>query len=158
MKRIERIELYGTFSSFNSSRVVAGLMYESLGHEYLRDGGTLTLKPMRRRKAKTLFHWESCEGADMPVTFPSNPAIIYEDLTSIEPNHLYVPSARNQPAFDSFLKLDATLYFFQFTLSETHDIKEFLSGRLDILRKRRTGVSCSSPLLGARSMSRRLLR
>jgi len=88
---------------------------------------------MKRRKAKTFFHWKPRERDDIPVTFLSNPAIIYENLESIEPDHLYVPGASNQPAFDSFLKLGATLYVFQFPISETHDIKEFLSGQLDIL-------------------------
>jgi hypothetical protein len=42
---------------------------------------------------------------------------------------LHVPKA-SQVAFDSFFQLGATLYFFQFTVSKSPYIKEFLSGQL----------------------------
>jgi len=48
-----------------------------------------------------------------------------------------VPKARNQVAFDSFFKLDRTLYIFQLTVANDHDIKEgikdYLFGLLRML-------------------------
>ncbi len=48
-----------------------------------------------------------------------------------------MPKARNQVAFDSFFKLDRTLYIFQLTVANDHDIKEgikdYLFGLLRML-------------------------
>ena len=142
MKRSERIYLYRTFSPVNATRGVAGLVYESLGHTHLTKGITLTLKPMKKKKASMLFHWECREGyatdsmdlgeSEMSVIFPPNPAVIYQKLESVRPNYLHVPKASNKPAFDSFFQLDGTLYFFQFTLSDGHSIKKISSAELDI--------------------------
>jgi hypothetical protein len=51
LQQFERIDLYHTFASVNSTRAVAGLLYESLGHvRRLEEGIDLTLKPMVRKK------------------------------------------------------------------------------------------------------------
>jgi hypothetical protein len=42
VQRLEQIELYHTFVSVNSTKPVAGLVYESLGHMLLQEGITLT--------------------------------------------------------------------------------------------------------------------
>ncbi len=51
-------------------------------------------------------------------------------IEAIEPNHLYVPKARNQVALDSSFKLDQTLYIFQLTVAKEQDIKEGMNDSL----------------------------
>jgi len=141
LQRLERINLYRDFASVPPTRAVAGLLYESLGHTRLQEGIELKLKPMRKEgKLRTYLHWktEGVEQTGNSVTFPANAAVIYGGTpASIEPNRLYVPNARNQVAFDSFFMLDQTLYLFQLTVANDHDIKEgikdYLSGLLRML-------------------------
>ncbi len=141
LERRERINLYRSFASVPPTRAVAGLLYESLGHLRLREGIELKLKRMKNEgKPRTYFHWKTqgVEETGISVTFPANPVVIYEDTPgSIEPNRLYVPRARNQVAFDSFFVLDQTLYIFQLTVANEHDIKEgikdYLFGLLRML-------------------------
>ena len=137
----EQINLYRNFVSVPPTRAVAGLLYESLGHRQLQEGIELKLKPMKNEgKQRTYFHWET-EGVEQtgnPVTFPVNNPVIYGGTPeSIEHNRLYVPRARNQVAFDSFFVLDQTLYIFQLTVANEHDIKEgikdYLFGLLRML-------------------------
>jgi hypothetical protein len=145
---LERIDLYHRFASVTATRAVAGLAYESLGHTLLQEGITLALKPMRRSLKRKIFHWQS-QGEEHAsnsmdqdgsvVLFPPNIAIIYEQagLTSGEPNRLHVPKARNQVAFDYFLKLGAFLYIMQFIMANDHDIKkrmeESFAGLMNVL-------------------------
>ncbi|KAF8503491.1 hypothetical protein F5888DRAFT_1887108 [Russula emetica] len=132
LKRLQRIDLYHAFASLDATKTVAGLVYKSLGHTLLREGITLTLKPMVQSFQRKLFHWNSRSREQAsnsvhlddsePVSFPPNISFIYEGgLTSVEPNRLYVPKSRNQ-----FL-----------TVAKSHDIKkgikESLSGILNIL-------------------------
>ena len=126
LQRLERIDLYHTFVSFNATKAVAGLVYESLGHARIQEGITLTIKPMIKDQ----------DDLETPVCFPRETAITYEEgkLTSVEPNHLHVPKARSQVALDSFFKLGAFLYIFQFTVAENHDIKKGIEGSLSRLQ------------------------
>jgi hypothetical protein len=145
---LERIDLYHTFASLDATKAVAGLMFESIGHTLLQRGTTtLTLKPMIMSQKRTLFHWKSQGEEQVPNSvndseisefFPPNPAIIYEGrLTSVVPNCLHVPKARNQVALDSFVQVDPIFYIFQFTVAKNHDIKigikDYLSGLQEIL-------------------------
>jgi hypothetical protein len=147
---LDRTTLYHTFARVDETRVVAGLLYKSLGRGCLAEGIILTLKPMMTRREQQLVHWKSqCKGhtsnfMDLPVDnsktvyFPPNPEIKYDSkLTLVRPNQLYVPIAKNQVGFDSFFLLDTTLYIFKFTVENGHDIKEdikeSLSGYLNIL-------------------------
>jgi hypothetical protein len=152
MQRLDRINLYRAFASLNVTTVVAGLLYTSLGHGHLREGITLTLKPMIQSQQQMLFHSKSqgeaqasnstdLDDSTMSIFFPPNTVIIYEgSLTSVQPNHLYVPKARSQVAFDSFFQLGAILYIFQFTVATNHDIKkgieEFLLGPPNMLPRK----------------------
>ena len=141
LQRLEQINLYRNFASVPPTRAVAGLLYESLGHRRLQDGIELKLKPMRKEgKPRTYSHWKTggVEQTEESVTFPAHTAVIYGGMQeSIELNCLYVPKARNQVAFDSFFVLDRTLYFFQLTVANDHDIKEgikdYLFGLLKVL-------------------------
>jgi len=141
LQHLERVNLYRNFASVPSIRAVAGLLYESLGHLRLQEGIELNLKRMRKEgKLRTYFHWktEGVEQTGISVTFPANRVVIYGDMpASIEPNCLYVPKARNQVALDSFFRLDPTLYIFQLTVANYHDIKEgmkdYLFGLLRML-------------------------
>ena len=140
LQRFDRIMLYHIFVDVNATRV-AGLLYKSLGHVYLGEGITLTLKPMVQRKERTHFHWKSGEEqAEKTIVFPFKAAIMYENRpASVQPNRLYIPRTSNQVAFDSFFQVGANIYIFQFTLSNSHDIKigikESLSEQLNILPK-----------------------
>jgi len=141
LQRLEQINLYRNFASVPPMRAAAGLLYEPLGHRRLQEGIELKLKPMRKEgKQKMYFHWET-EGVEQtgnPVTFPVNNPVIYGRMPeSIEHNRLYVPRARNQVAFNSFFMLGQTLYIFQLTMGNKHDIKEgikdYLFGLLRML-------------------------
>ena len=59
MQRPDRINLCCAFASAGETRVVADLLYKSLGHAHLTEGVTLTLKPMIKSQSQTLFHWKS---------------------------------------------------------------------------------------------------
>jgi hypothetical protein len=138
MQRLDRINLYLRLKSVPASRVVAGMLYESLGHTRLCEGIILPLKRMTRRKEGELFHWKhetptsNSMSDNILIHIPANEAIIYEPrMTSVQRYHLHVPKARNQPGFDSFF-LGDFLYIFQLTRAETHNIKpcivEFFDG------------------------------
>ncbi|KAH9978455.1 hypothetical protein BJV74DRAFT_900648 [Russula compacta] len=79
------------------------------------------------------------DDSEISVTILANTTILYDRLMSVVPNCLYVPMARNQVVLDLFLKLGETLYFFQFTIAEKHNIKEKMeeshstSGLTDVL-------------------------
>jgi hypothetical protein len=151
LQQIEQIDLYHAFVSLNSTKAVAGLVYESQGHTRLQEGITLTLKPAIKRKAQKFFHWKSQGQVSVPnsmdvdgperVSFSPNIGIVCEELESVEPNRLYVPKARNQGALDSFFIRGQFLYLFQFTVANNHDIKkgvkESLSKLVDILPPKR---------------------
>ena len=137
LQHIERIELYHAFASVSPTRAVAGLMYEALAHTLLQKGVTLALERMEESFKQTRYHWKtqseeqasnSIDQDDSPprtsIRFPCTPAIIYKgDLTSIEPDRLYIPEARNQASIDSFCKLAEFFYIIQLTVSHKHDIK-----------------------------------
>jgi hypothetical protein len=147
LQQIEQIELYHTFASLNSTKAVAGLVYESLCQTRLQEGITLSLKPAIKRKERKLVHWKSqgevpasnSMDVDSPevVSFPPNIGIVYEELRSVEPNRLHVPKARNQVALDSFFILGEFMYIFQSTVANSHDIgkglEESLSKVVNIL-------------------------
>ncbi len=135
MQWLDKIGLYRSFEFVPASRVVAGLIYESLGHTRLCEGITLTLKRMTRCKE---FHWKhemlasNSVSGEIPIHLPPNGAIIYEPgMTSVQPYQLHVPKARNQPGM-SFL-LGDFLYIFQLTLAEKHDIKPCIEEFFDRL-------------------------
>jgi hypothetical protein len=127
---------------------MAGLAFESLCHSILQEGYELTLRPMQKTFAPTLFHWNAqgeeqtsnsmdLDSSQITVDIPSNTAIVYTGMqTQVQPNRLYVPRARNQRALDSFFLLDENLYIFQMTISNTHDIKRqietFFTGQPNI--------------------------
>src|SRR6267154_1814824 len=110
-------------------------------HIYLaKEGITLTIRP------KKVFHWKSQgeerasnsmdkDDLDARMLPPETP-ITYEEgkLTSVEHNYLHVPKARIQVALDSFLKLGAFLYIFQFTVVKNHDIKKGIENSLSRLQ------------------------
>jgi hypothetical protein len=162
LQQLDRVDLYHTFASLNGTRVIAGLLYESLGHAYIKGGITLTLKRMKCTKALENCHWkiqggqQNPDDSGMPIIFPPNTAVIYEELTSVQPNQLYVPRARNQVAF---LILDSFLYIFQFTVLSLHDIKTQMDASLHKLLEMLPPMEkWRFVFLAARSMSRRLLR
>ena len=59
VEQLDQITLYHTFAHVNATRVVAGLLFESLGHARLLEGTTLTLRPMIKSQWRTLFHRKS---------------------------------------------------------------------------------------------------
>ncbi|KAH9978459.1 hypothetical protein BJV74DRAFT_137192 [Russula compacta] len=153
LPQFKRISLHQSLAYVPTERVVAGLVYESLAHTLFQEGVTLTLKPTIKqapgRQRQKYFHWKSSiehasnsadvDNSEISVTLPANTAIMYDKLTSVEPNHLHVPMARNQVGLNSFLKLGETLYIFQFTTAEKHNVEEKMeeshskSGLLDVL-------------------------
>ena len=57
LQQFEQVNLYHAFASVDSTKAVARLMYESLGHARLQKGITLTLKLAIKRKGRKYFHW-----------------------------------------------------------------------------------------------------
>jgi hypothetical protein len=108
MELFDRIVLYRTFTSVSEARAMAGLLYESLCHARIREGVTLTLKPMERTMEQTFFHWKSREG---------------QGANSMDVDDLTVVFPRNTVAFDSFFLLGGILYSFQFPVSSSHEVK-----------------------------------
>ena len=149
MQRFDQIDLYHRFAFADWTRVLAGLLYESLGYSRVEGGIALTLNPMGKDKRRTHFHWKVGSGQQAtqastlagvdnsvtPISISANTACTYEVLQSVDPNRLYVPSARNQPGFDSFIILDGFLYLFQFTMSDEHGVKPRMVGLLRKLMK-----------------------
>ena len=142
MQPLDRIYLYKSFELLPVPRVAAGLLYESLGHTRLCEGIILTLKRMTSCREQNLFHWKRETPAsnsvsnEISIYLPPNEAIIiYEPgMTSVQPNCLHVPKARNQPGFDSFF-LGDFLHIFQFTVAEKHDINPRMEEFSDGLEK-----------------------
>jgi hypothetical protein len=59
VEQLDQVSFYHTFADVNATSVVAGLLFESLGHARLMEGITLTLRPMIKSQWRTLFHWKS---------------------------------------------------------------------------------------------------
>jgi hypothetical protein len=152
LQRLQRIELYHNFASLDATKIVAGMVYESMGHTLLKEGVTLILNPMIKSVQRKLHHWKSRSRGQasnsmdlddsVTISLPSGTPFIFEGrLTSFMPNCLYVPKARNHVAFGSLFQLGVDLYIFQFTVAKTHDIKirieESLSGMQNILPPKR---------------------
>jgi hypothetical protein len=136
MRRLDQIDLYRRFASPPPSRVVAGLLYEPLGHTRLCEGTFLWLREMTRHTEQTLIHWRcdsEAEDLGILVRFPPKEAIVYKpNMTSVQRSRLHVPKARNQAGFDSFF-LGEFLYIFQLTIARKRDIKPRIRGFFDRL-------------------------
>ena len=129
MRRLDQIDLYHHLASYNASRKVAGLVYESVCHTLLQEGAELRLWPMFKYLMQRNFHWETQVNAmdqdELAVNFPQNSAFTYgDDQTSVERGRLHVPKASNKFTNDSFFLLGETLYILQFTMASRHDIKK----------------------------------
>ena len=59
VEQLDQVSFYHTFADVNATSVVAGLLFELLGHARLLEGTTLTLRPMIKSQWRTLFHRKS---------------------------------------------------------------------------------------------------
>ena len=130
----ERLRTYLQISKTHESRIVPGLVFESLAQHQLQEEVSLTLLPMVRVQTpggRGNAKWQnqsSCPaGATNPpflIQFKPTDTVEYEGSTleDFQAGVFYVPMASNQVA--SFILVDQILYIFQVTIAASHDIKE----------------------------------
>ena len=125
----ERLRTYLLRSRTQDSRMMLGLVFESLMQFQLQKDAVLNLVPMvlmesqRGGNAK----WISGLSSDASSTqFTPEGTIEYDGSPpeNIEKGIFYVPSSDNQAAFDSFMLVDKYLYLFQMTIAASHPISE----------------------------------
>ena len=150
--RREHLRLYEAFANVPEGRRMAGVFFEALAQRALQVGITLELVPMVKldRAPRGLPQWHSSHEflANLQLEQRRQDALIGRFNIDIKPirteefsnkkplslarDVMYVPEAKNQEALDSFIWLDEGLFILQFTIAETHDIKQ---GLLDFFRK-----------------------
>ncbi len=132
----ERLRTYLQPSKTEGSKIVAGLVFESLAQHQLQEEVALTLLPMVKvqplgSRGNAKWHNQSSIPAgaanpSIPIQF--KPAYTDEYQTStleeFRAEVFYVPLSPTQVAFDSFILVDQILYIFQFTIAASHEIKE----------------------------------
>jgi len=155
LERQEQVRIYKRFANTRDSRAVAGIAFEAAGQVRLQDGIDLELLPMvPRSREDILLQWYSSHNllhdaelephrqialrcAFTIQVCPSRIIGYGDDVAlSIESDVFYLPKITNQVAFDAFILLNGILYLFQFTITESHDIKpglkDFLTTCLNI--------------------------
>ncbi|PCH42713.1 hypothetical protein WOLCODRAFT_138046 [Wolfiporia cocos MD-104 SS10] len=117
---------------------LGGVIFENLAHRYL-SGSTATplelprLLPMRRLSTGRTFRTDDASSTPASTATPSLPirkrtivALEWDEFKDLElkREHFYVPKAKNNPLFDSFMiEYDgnaATLWIFQMTVGKKH--------------------------------------
>ena len=125
----ERLRTYLLRVRARDSRMMLGIVFESLVQFQLQKDAVLNLVPMvldesQRGNAK----WRSGPSSDTgsPIRFKPKATIEYDGSRpdGIEEGVFYVPSSDNQVAFDSFMLVDRILYLFQMTIAASHPISE----------------------------------
>ncbi|KAH9034832.1 hypothetical protein EDB85DRAFT_2219282, partial [Lactarius pseudohatsudake] len=137
--RAARIALYKKLANVEGTRLIAGVVYESLAQELLEEKIALKLVPMIKKdssgygRGKKFPRWHSNhgDGANRSLVLPID---ITPAETFVYPvsglNHLikdrvyYAPEAQNQVAFDSFIMAEGKLYIFQFATGSDHPINK----------------------------------
>ena len=133
-EQTEKLRTYLLRARMRESRMMLGLVFESLMQLQLQKDAVLNLVPMvldesQRGNAK----WRSGPSSDAsPIRFQPEDTIEYEGRPpdEIEEGVFYVPSYDNQVAFDSFMLVKQDLYLFQMTIAASHPISE---GIMDFL-------------------------
>lgn len=143
----ERLRTYLLLSRTQASRILTGLVFESFAQVQLQKKVTLNLVPM----VKVLVpgrgndKWESQSSEDagklcLKIKFIPEETIEYNatELKAIKAGAFYVPMSSKQVAFDSFMLVGQVLYFFQFSIAASHDIKEGIMKFLSQTRLKET--------------------
>ena len=151
LERKEHLRLYKAFAKVPARRKMASVFFEALAQIILQEGITLELVPMvklddarrgepRWRSSHEFFTnsqleerrqqaWTCRFNIDIkPIRteeFSDNKRL------SLVHDVMYVPEADNKEALDSFILLNDGLFILQFTIAETHDIKQ---GLLDFFK------------------------
>jgi hypothetical protein len=131
-KRSEQVKLYESLECVEGTRPIAGVVFEVLAQKKFQNNIKLDLIPMVRRvQGMSRWHSAHTDGAistsiRIPVKVMPLSTVKYPGFGPNEINNkvYYVPEARNQVAFDSFIVVDSKLFIFQFTISSEHRIKE----------------------------------
>jgi hypothetical protein len=128
--RADRLRLYHYLASDKWSRALAGVLYESLIQEDLRESPRfdLDLVTMSRRGGTGRWRCNHVGAASQSVSIARTRNDSFSKPAVINPNVYYYPRHPNQAAFDSFILSDQhpdqQLFIFQFTTSSTHDVKK----------------------------------
>ncbi len=117
----EQLRTYLQTSKTRESRIVAGLLFESLAQLQLQEEVALTLFPMVKvktpgsRNAKWKNQSSSPAGAANPIQFKPTDTVEYNGSTweeEFQAGVFYIPKSSNQVAFDSFILVGQILYIF----------------------------------------------
>ena len=149
LERKEHLRLYKAFARVHEGRKMASVFFKVLAQTALQEGITLKLVPMVKLEEarKGAPRWcsshefltnsqleEQCQQVlthlvIRPIRreeFPDNKHL------SLARNVMYVPEVDNKVALNSFILLNDGLFIFQFTIADTHDIKQ---GLLDFFKE-----------------------
>jgi len=142
----EHLRLYKAFAKVPEGRKMAGVFFKALAQTALQEGITLKLVPMVKLEEawkgapwwyssyefltnSQLEEWHQ-EALTRQLTINIKPIRTEEfpdnKCLSLARNVMYVPEVDNKVALDSFIWLNEGLFIFQFTIAETHDIKQDL--------------------------------
>ncbi|KAF8809620.1 hypothetical protein BYT27DRAFT_7093757 [Phlegmacium glaucopus] len=150
MERLDVIRLYKKFAKIPESRKVAGMLFEAFGQQLLQENIMLDMVPMvQLRSVPTgkpqlnsshIFlvnpELEASRQAALGrmSRLDVKPTRVVESggtPPSVEEGIYYLPKKTNQVAIDSFIVSGGSLYLFQFTIGEHHDVKAGLKTFLE---------------------------
>ncbi|KAI0293196.1 hypothetical protein BC826DRAFT_387922 [Russula brevipes] len=154
LRHAEQIGLYNNLAHEQSSRQIAGLVFESLAQSMLQRRFVLRLIPMQKQGSRKKTYWvsahedQSYSGADwelengevcslVTLNFQPSHTVEYEgnSIDNIDEGVFYIPKTTNQVAFDSFIISDGFLYIVRFSIASKYDTTapvSFFSGQLPL--------------------------
>jgi len=137
----ERLRTYMLHEKVEDSRIVLGILFESLAQIQLQKEVDLNL--VRMVKGSTQRgndKWKSRPSSDTSSQATSSHILFKpkdtDEYANSHPSDIkegvfYVPLSQNEVAFDSFLLVDKVLYLFQMTIASRHEIKEGIMESLE---------------------------
>ncbi|KAJ6602187.1 hypothetical protein B0H10DRAFT_670370 [Mycena sp. CBHHK59/15] len=158
--RQERAEmkffLFTMLSRIPQAGPECGWFVDACVHEVLSQGGTFTLTKMSLEGKRLTRD----NGEEELLSFhPLEPRVFHgSELLSntVGDSDYFIPSAANDPTFDSFFRVGDTGIGLQMTLAKTHNLTEkglrMLAGRLSTARHPRRNTWISSPFRFSKSM------
>jgi len=134
LEQTEKLRTYLLNARTRRSKMMLGIIFESLMQLKLQKDATLNLVPMvldesQRGNAKWISGPSSQASS---IRFQPEDTVEYDGPPpdKIKEGVFYVPSSDNQVAFDSFMLIGKKLYLFQMTIAASHPISEGITGFL----------------------------
>jgi len=121
---LEMRHTFDIFSRIPPTGPAAGWLWEAWGHQYLSRGGEFAFFPMVEN-GNYLVRTEN-ENSIMKLTFARTTPTVFSskslNSTTLDPANYFIPSASNNPTFDSFFRLDEKGFGVQLTIGKEHDL------------------------------------